>query len=80
MARRSKALGSTDDKAPGESREGLQSYVLGLGMAIILTAASFWVAQTDFIWRPGAEKLRELCPLSFSGVVNFDLQHRIAAQ
>jgi cytochrome o ubiquinol oxidase operon protein cyoD len=48
-----------DDAAPGEEvvnqREpvgGLQGYVTGLCLAIVLTAASFTVAMTDFVYGP----------------------------
>jgi len=30
------------------------SYTAGLGLAIVATAASFVVAQTDLLWPPGA--------------------------
>jgi cytochrome o ubiquinol oxidase subunit IV len=54
-----------DDVAPGELgasgevvreenvRENIQGYVIGLGLAVLLTAASFYVATTDHIWAPG---------------------------
>jgi cytochrome o ubiquinol oxidase subunit IV len=48
------------DKAPGlnldvgESFEkGLQTYLIGLTLAIALTAASFWAVRTDVIYGPG---------------------------
>ena len=49
------------DVAPGQGDEqagrglgaGLTTYFLGLGLALALTAASFWVAGTDLIWAPG---------------------------
>jgi len=31
----------------------LLSYISGLGLALILTAVSFWVASTSVIWGPG---------------------------
>jgi cytochrome o ubiquinol oxidase operon protein cyoD len=43
--------------APGEPHERMLSeswmYVIGLGLALILTATSFWVASTSVIWGPG---------------------------
>jgi cytochrome o ubiquinol oxidase operon protein cyoD len=33
-------------------REGVQGYVIGLGLATLLTAASFYVAHTQAIWEP----------------------------
>jgi cytochrome o ubiquinol oxidase operon protein cyoD len=48
-----------DDAAPGEEsineREpggGLQGYVIGYGLAILLTVASFAAAQSDLIYGP----------------------------
>jgi cytochrome o ubiquinol oxidase subunit IV len=32
---------------------GLRSYLLGLGLAVLLTAASFWAASTHLIYGPG---------------------------
>ncbi|MGJ4898136.1 cytochrome o ubiquinol oxidase subunit IV [Bradyrhizobium oligotrophicum] len=45
------------DLAPGEQQHGsLRSrvlfYVAGLGLAILLTATSFFVAGTDLVWQP----------------------------
>jgi cytochrome o ubiquinol oxidase subunit IV len=49
-----------DDVAPGEMgiaehtvREGVQGYLIGFGLAVLLTAASFYVAGTHEIWGPG---------------------------
>ena len=43
--------------APGEPHDSLLtetiSYVVGLALALILTAVSFWVASTSAIWGPG---------------------------
>jgi len=45
------------DTAPGEAGErspgGLVSYLIGLGLALGLTAASFWAASTGAIYGPG---------------------------
>jgi cytochrome o ubiquinol oxidase subunit IV len=48
------------DVAPGYGGEdgqgrvaGLNSYLLGLGLALLLTAASFWAAGTHLIYGPG---------------------------
>ncbi|AZO08561.1 MULTISPECIES: cytochrome o ubiquinol oxidase subunit IV [unclassified Mesorhizobium] len=47
------------DSAPGEERitehelaGGLSGYLLGYGLAILLTIASFLAAQTDLIYQP----------------------------
>jgi cytochrome o ubiquinol oxidase operon protein cyoD len=51
------------DRAPGDisppaelaqrkpSRVGI--YTIGLGLAVVLTATSFWVANTSLLWGPG---------------------------
>ena len=36
-----------------ESRANFLSYTVGLGLAILLTIASFVVAQTNLLWAPG---------------------------
>ncbi|HIJ61347.1 MAG TPA: cytochrome o ubiquinol oxidase subunit IV [Rhodospirillaceae bacterium] len=46
------------DRAPGDSREGpgqseLRAYLIGIGLAALLTATSFWVATTSVLWAPG---------------------------
>jgi len=50
----------TSDRPPGLNldvgetfEKGLQSYLIGLTLAIALTAGSFWVVQTDVIYGPG---------------------------
>jgi cytochrome o ubiquinol oxidase subunit IV len=52
-----------DDRAPGydtapadgraETRSGLFVYTIGLFLAVILTATSFWAANTSLLWPPG---------------------------
>jgi cytochrome o ubiquinol oxidase operon protein cyoD len=51
------------DRAPGDTstfaevEEGTPSgvviYTIGLALAVILTATSFWVANTSLLWAPG---------------------------
>ena len=51
------------DRAPGDNsmsaevEEGTLSdvsiYTIGLALAVILTATSFWVANTSLLWAPG---------------------------
>lgn len=50
------------DRAPGErstrsdmeeGASGLRIYTIGLVLAVILTATSFWVANTSLLWGPG---------------------------
>ena len=48
-----------DDAAPGDEHVGgsgfgaIQVYLLGLLLAVGLTAASFWVAGSNLVWGPG---------------------------
>jgi cytochrome o ubiquinol oxidase operon protein cyoD len=37
----------------GDTRRGLRTYLIGLGLAAVMTAASFWAAQTHLIYGPG---------------------------
>ena len=51
------------DRAPGEdvaaedrraeTIAGLRTYLIGLGLALLLTATSFWAATTPLLWQPG---------------------------
>lgn len=51
------------DRAPGDepppaeagqgTRSGVGIYTAGLALAVVLTATSFWVANTSLIWAPG---------------------------
>ena len=47
------------DRAPGDEKkdgsaviQGLQSYLVGLGLAVLLTGVSFFVAGTSLVWQP----------------------------
>lgn len=47
------------DTAPGdepldsqEPVEGISSYLIGLGLATLLTIVSFFIAQTTLVWQP----------------------------
>jgi cytochrome o ubiquinol oxidase operon protein cyoD len=45
------------DVAPGEEDHGTLGsrvlfYLLGLGLAVLLTATSFFIAGTDLVWQP----------------------------
>jgi len=46
-----------DDPAPNDAREeilsGVSAYLVGLFLAVILTATSFWAADTGLLWAPG---------------------------
>jgi cytochrome o ubiquinol oxidase subunit IV len=45
------------DRSPGvadqESTASVLSYTVGLGLALLLTIASFVVSQTNLLWAPG---------------------------
>ena len=45
------------DVAPGVPHSNILSetlaYVIGLGLAVVLTGVSFWVASTSALWGPG---------------------------
>jgi len=46
------------DRAPGDATaaaepSGVLVYTTGLALAVILTAVSFWVANTTLLWGPG---------------------------
>jgi cytochrome o ubiquinol oxidase operon protein cyoD len=48
------------DRAPGDSGVAAQPrpgatlvYTVGLLLAVVLTATSFWVANTSLLWQPG---------------------------
>jgi len=47
-----------DDVAPGyqpeshEGGEGIAAYLIGLGLATLLTIVSFFIARTTLVWQP----------------------------
>jgi cytochrome o ubiquinol oxidase operon protein cyoD len=45
------------DVAPGAPHSNVMSevvsYIVGLGLALLLTGVSFWVASTSVLWGPG---------------------------
>jgi cytochrome o ubiquinol oxidase operon protein cyoD len=59
------AMTTRHDRAPGERRSSLTEardetplsnflvYTIGLFLALVLTAVSFWVANTSLLWPPG---------------------------
>jgi cytochrome o ubiquinol oxidase subunit IV len=59
MTNEHEQIGDGFGLAPGEEREEgggfaqrIAGYVAGLGLAILLTATSFFVAGTDLVWQP----------------------------
>ena len=62
---------ATHDHAPGgaqTNRGGLRAYLAGLGFAIVLTAASFWVADTQTVWKPAVPVLLAALAIGQMGV------------
>ena len=57
MSDQVQGIQSDIDVAPGDEDEArvgpkVLGYVVGLGLAILLTATSFFVAGTDLVWQP----------------------------
>ena len=57
MSNQVQELHGQPDVAPGDEEEvrvgpRLIGYIVGLGLAILLTATSFFVAGTDLVWQP----------------------------
>lgn len=63
--------GETHDHAPGgaqTSRGGIRAYLAGLGFAIVLTLASFWVGDTQAVWKPAVPVLLAALAIGQMGV------------
>jgi cytochrome o ubiquinol oxidase subunit IV len=59
------------DRAPGShrsNRERLRSYTLGLGLAAVLTAASFAASSSSFVWGPSIPVLLAVLAIAQMGV------------
>jgi cytochrome o ubiquinol oxidase subunit IV len=60
------------EDAPGEHdadpASNVQSYVIGLGFAIVLTLASFGAAVTHWVWAPGLPVLLAVLAIAQMGV------------
>ncbi len=61
------------DLAPGEEEEvrvgpRLIGYVIGLGLSILLTATSFFVAGTDLVWQPSIPVALSVLAIAQMGV------------
>ena len=52
-AQQGRAPGDQPTVAEEDKSSGLLVYTIGLLLAVILTAASFWVANTSLLWEPG---------------------------
>jgi cytochrome o ubiquinol oxidase operon protein cyoD len=51
-----------------EPRSSLQSYLVGFGLAIVLTLASFGAAVTHFVWAPGLAVLLAVLAIAQMGI------------
>jgi len=63
--------GVVRDRAPGvdePGHAGLRNYLIGLGFAIVLTLASFWVADNSALWGPGIPVLLAALAIGQMGV------------
>jgi cytochrome o ubiquinol oxidase operon protein cyoD len=56
-----------DDEEPDVAADA-RSYVIGLTLAILLTAASFWAARTQFIYQPGIQAAMVTLAIAQMGV------------
>jgi len=59
------------DRAPGSHRSGrdrLKSYAVGLGLAALLTAASFAASSSNFVWGPSIPVLLAVLAIAQMGV------------
>jgi cytochrome o ubiquinol oxidase subunit IV len=57
MTDQTQGMHDNSDLAPGDEEEvrigpRLLGYAIGLGLAILLTATSFFIAGTDLVWQP----------------------------
>jgi len=57
MTDQTQEMHGNPDLAPGDEEEvrigrRLLGYAIGLGLAILLTATSFFIAGTDLVWQP----------------------------
>jgi cytochrome o ubiquinol oxidase subunit IV len=65
------AEGTESGRAPGSHRSGrdrLRSYTLGLGLAVLLTAASFAASSSSLVWGPSIPVLLAVLAIAQMGV------------
>ncbi len=58
-------------EAPGQGARvhgGRRSYLIGLGYALVLTAASFWASSTPLVYTPGVPILLAVLAVAQMGV------------
>lgn len=63
------------DAAPGEQRNdefdiagGVKSYLIGLGLAALLTVISFWLSETRLVYGPGVDMALAVFAIAQMGV------------
>ena len=60
---------ASDEQAPGSHvAEGIRTYLIGLGLAILLTATSFFIATTNLVWTPSIPVALVVLPIAQMGV------------
>ncbi len=63
---------TTGDIAPGDNNttllSGIQSYTIGLLLAVLMTAGSFWAVQAHVIWGPAVPIALIVLAISQMGV------------
>jgi cytochrome o ubiquinol oxidase operon protein cyoD len=59
---------STGDRTPGKGHGSVTTYLAGLFLAIVLTLASFWAAETPSVWGPGVPILLAALAIGQMGV------------
>lgn len=55
-------------RTPGKGHGSVGSYLAGLGLAILLTLASFWAADTKTVWGPAVPILLAALAIGQMGV------------
>ena len=68
-------MGANDDtqgeeRAPGVEQGGgdWRQYLIGFGLAALLTTVSFWAAQTDLLWAPSLAVMLGVLAIAQMGV------------
>ncbi len=59
---------SEGERTPGKPHSGVLTYLAGLGLAIVLTLASFWAAGTSMVWGPAVPILLAALAIGQMGV------------
>jgi cytochrome o ubiquinol oxidase operon protein cyoD len=57
-----------DERAEGFEVEGVGSYLIGLGLATLLTLVSFFIARTTLVWQPSIPVALSVLAIAQMGV------------